>query len=99
MHTAMYMIVVIGAVASVVSYFIGFSKGYHEKAERVSNRNGRGNKANRQRKALADVTFVDERGREIKSVVKMPKKVRKSRWNKGKANAKQKNFQRRPVKW
>ena len=99
MYTAIYMVIVIAFVSSVVSYFIGWSKGYHSKVEKVSKRNHRNGKASHVSKAPEDVKFVDERGREIKTVVKMPKKVRKARWNKGKSDAKPKNFQRRPIKW
>ena len=99
MYTAIYMVIVVATVSSIVSYFIGWSKGYHAKVETISKYNERNRKTDSGRKAPVDVKFVDERGREIKTVVKMPKKARKSHWNKGKSDAKPKRFQRRPVKW
>lgn len=99
MYTAIYMVIAMAFVSSVVSYFIGWSKGYHAKVEKIAKRNGRSHKADHGRKDPADVKFVDERGREIKTVVKMPKKARKSHWNSGKSNAKPKNSQRRPIRW
>ncbi len=99
MYSAIYMVIVISFVSSVVSYFIGWSKGYHAKVEKISKRdNGRPN-ANRVKKDLTEIKFIDEHGREIRSGTKIPKKARKSRWNHNDGNGKQKSFHRRPVKW